>query len=86
MKIIRDGKEFELTQEELRKAYEVKNMEYLMEDVTCKIEDEFDLDDDELAIIVERFENALEHNDMYWDCYWDTMEYVINEYIREVNK
>ena len=83
MKIVRDGKEFELTQEELRKAYEVKNMEYLKEDVVSQLEGDEDLDDVDLELIAERFEDALGHNDGYWDHYWDTMGYVINEYIKE---
>lgn len=86
MTIIRDGVEIKLTQEELRKAYYIKHIEYLMEDVAAKIEDEFDLDDDGLSVIVERFEHELEHNDGYWGYYWSIMEYVINEYIKEIKK
>jgi hypothetical protein len=41
------------------------------------------LDDVNLELIAERFEDALEHNDRYWDHYWGTMGYVINEYIKE---
>ena len=83
MKIVRDGKEFELTQEELRKAYEAKNMEYLKEDVASQLEEDEDLDDVDLELIAERFEDALEHNNGYWDHYWGTMGYVIDEYIKE---
>lgn len=83
MKIYRDGKEFELTQQELRMAYEEKHMAYLKEDVESMTEDGDAFDDSDIEIIAERFELELEHNDGYWDRYWETMEYVIENYIRE---
>ena len=84
MKIIRDGKEFELTQQELREAYTEKHMEYLREDVVSQSElDEIELDESDLDIIAERFEHALENCEGYWDYYWSVMEYAIKEYIKE---
>lgn len=84
MKIIRDGKEFELTQQELRDAYIEKHMEYLREDVASQAEsDEIELDESDCDTIAERFEDALEHRDGYWDHYWGVMEYVIKEYIEQ---
>ena len=86
MKIYRDGIAIELTAEELRMAYEEKNHEYFTEDVkgsveSMEIEEEFDESDyKELAW---RFEHALGRNDSYWDSYWCTMAYVIEEYIKE---
>ena len=84
MKIYRDGKEFELTQQELREAYLKKHMEYLREDVASQAEsDEIELDEGDFNIIAERFENALGKCDGYWDHYWGVMSYVISEYIKE---
>ena len=84
MKIIRDGKEYELTQQELREAYMEKHMEYLREDVASQAEsDEIKLDECDFDIIADRFENALGKCDGYWDHYWNVMSYVINEYIKE---
>jgi hypothetical protein len=84
MKIIRDGKEFELTQQELREAYTEKHMEYLREDVASQAEsDEITLDEGDLDIIADRFENALGKCDGYWDHYWNVMHYVISEYAKE---
>ena len=84
MKIYRDGKEFELTQEELRMAYTEKHMEYLKEDVASQAEsNEIELDESDLNTITERFEDALGKCDRYWDHYWGVMEYVIKEYIEE---
>ena len=84
MKIVRDGKEFELTQEELRMAYTEKHMEYLKEDIVFQAEsNEIELDESDLNTIAERFEDALGKCDGYWDYYWGVMEYVIKEYIEE---
>ena len=86
MKIIRDGKEFELTADELRAAYDEKRFEYFTEDVKSSadgmdIDEEFDEGDcKELAW---RFDKALGRNDSYWDSYWCTLENVIEEYIEE---
>ncbi len=86
MKIYRDGKEIELTAEELRMAYEEKHLEYFAADVrgcaeSMELEEKFDESDyNELA---QRFDRALGRNDSYWDSYWCTMEYVIEEYIKE---
>lgn len=81
MKIYRDGKEIELTAEELRMAYEEKHLEYISEDIRSRTEEE--LDDSDCATIAERFDKALGRNDSYWDCYWCTMEDVVEEYIEE---
>lgn len=82
MKIVRDGKEFELTQQELRMAYTEKHMEYLKEDIVSQAEsNEIELDESDLNTIAERFEHSLERCDGYWDHYWGVMEYVVNEYI-----
>ena len=84
MKIYRDGKEFELTAEELRMAYIEKDMDYIKEDIMSRDEsDDFGFDDSDFEIISDRFKRALEHCDGYWEYYWEVMNYVINEYIRE---
>ena len=87
MKIYRNGKEFELTQQELGEAYTEKHMEYLREDVFSQAaSDEIELDESDIATIAKRFEDALGKCDGYWDHYWGVMEYVINEYVEEGNK
>lgn len=84
MKIIRDGKEFELTHQEVWDAYLEKHMECLKEDVMSQAEsNEVELDESDITIIAQRFENALGKCSSYWDDYWGIMEYVINEYIKE---
>ena len=84
MKIYRDGKEIELTAEELRMAYLEKDMDYIKEDIMSRDEsDDFGFDDSDFEIIADRFKRALERCDGYWEYYWEVMNYVINEYIRE---
>lgn len=86
MKIYRDGKEIELTAEELRMAYEEKHMEYFKNDVKGCVESmelEEELDDSDYNELAYRFDRALGRNDSYWDSYWCAMENVIEEYIEE---
>ncbi len=86
MKIYRDGKEIELTAEELRMAYEEKNLEYFAEDVKSSIDGmelEEEFDESDYGELAWRFNKALGRNDSYWDSYWYTLENVIEEYIKE---
>lgn len=84
MKIIRDGKEFELTHQEVWDAYLEKHTECLKGDVVHQAEsNEVELDESDIAVIAERFENALGKCSSYWDDYWGIMEYVIKEYVEE---
>lgn len=88
MKIIRDGKEIELTADELRMAYEEKRLEYFAEDVKSSVENielEEALDESDCEEVAWRFDKALGRNDSYWDSYWCTLESVIEEYIKEGN-
>ena len=82
MKIYRDGQAIELTREECRQIYNELDKEYKREDLSGKLEDmEVDMEcTDEL---IERFNHALENNDGYWESYWLTAQYVIEEYDRE---
>lgn len=84
MNIYRDGKEIELTADELRRAYLEKDMDYLKEDILSQDEaGDFNFDDSDLEVIADRFKRALERCDGYWEYYWEVMNYVINDYIRE---
>ena len=88
MKIYRDGKEIELTAEELRMAYEEKRLEYFAEDVRNSAEGmelEEELDESDCKELAWRFDKALGRNDSYWDSYWCTLENVLEEYIEEGN-
>lgn len=84
MIIYRDGQAIELTREECRKVYDELDREYKTEDVRGKLEDmEVELDDGDVDVLVDRIDHALGRNDGYWDSYWCTFEYVIEEYMKE---
>ena len=87
MKIIRNGQEFDLTSEELRQAYEEKQEEYYIDDIGNKVREDYEIEsctdnsNIDLGELARRFDRALDNNDSYWDSYWCTMEYVIEEYL-----
>lgn len=83
MIIYRDGQAIELTAEECRKAYDELDREYKKEDIRSeleKMEVELDVTDE----LINRVDHALGNNDGYWDYYWCTIEYVIEDYIKEM--
>lgn len=79
MKITRNfnGKEytFELTEEEMRKAYWEKKEQYDAEDIRSR----YNVPDDKINEAVNRFEKAIESNDSFWESYWMALEYVCDE-------
>ena len=86
MKIYRDGKEIELTAEELHMAYEEKHLGYYIEDVKSRIDEmelECNFNESDYNIIAQIFDKSLGRNDYYWEDYWCTLENVIEEYIEE---
>ena len=81
MKIIRDGKEYELTHVEMREAYCNLKREYLKDDILSKAKDMYvEISDELLEEIADHIEHGLSNNDSYWECYWMTIEDVIDEY------
>lgn len=75
MTIIRDGKEIKLTPEELRQAYYEKKQEYDIEDIRSR----YNVPDDKIEDVVERFNDYLGCNDNFWESYWMTLEYLCDE-------
>ena len=82
MTIYRDGQAIELTSEECWKIYKELDREYKAEDVRGKLE-EMEVKLDVTDELIEWFEDTLSNDDGYWDSYWCTIEYVIEEYMRE---
>ena len=82
MIICRDGHAIELTKEELRKAYDELDQEYKAEDIRGKLE-EMEIELDVTDELVDYVDHALGNNDGYWDSYWCTIEYAIEEYMKE---
>lgn len=69
--------------------YKQKDMEYAMEDIRTRINDNFkeinvdDLSSSEIKKIVKRFKNTLGANGTFWDVYWESADYAIEEYLEE---
>lgn len=83
MKIIRDGKEIELTNNEVYAAYKEYHGDCFREDVLGKIEEaEMDISDELLDKIIRRAEKTLDNNDSYWESYWISIEYAIEETLK----
>jgi hypothetical protein len=82
MKIYRDGKAIELTREECRQVYDELDKEYKTEDIRGKLE-EMEVELDVTDELIDRVDHVLGNNDGYWDSYWCTVEYVIEEYMKE---
>ena len=82
MIIYRDGKAIELTSEECRKAYDELDREYKAEDIKSRLE-MLEIELDNVEELVDRFEHTIGNNDSFWDSYWYSMDYVIEEYLKE---
>lgn len=78
MKIIREGKEIELTFNELRSAYAEINKYYTLSD----LKERFQAPEDESVLneFYERFKSYIESNDSFWDLYWGEITSVAIEY------
>lgn len=80
MKIIRNEKEYELTAAEMREAYVELKRKYFKEDIETKAK-EMEIDVSKCIYnIVDGAERALDCNDSYWEAYWMSIEYAIEEY------
>lgn len=84
MKIIRNGQEFELTKEELQLAYDEYNTYAKKRDLeeTLKIM-EVELPSEYFDELLDKIDEELADNDMYWSIYGQTVEDVIYEYVEE---
>lgn len=86
MKIIRDGKEFELTREEVRMIYTEEEIRYRKEDIIQRVEEmEYAIQNinDCITELNWYVENELEHNDYYWQEYWHTIDHAIEAYMED---
>ena len=80
MKIIRDGKEIKLTDNEIYNAYKEYRHDCLKEDVLSKAEEmEVEIPDDLLNRVLYRADKTLDNNDSYWETYWMSIEYAIED-------
>ena len=78
MKIIRNGNEIELTWAEMREVYEFMKRDYIKQDIAAKAEEmEMELTDKEMNGVADIAQSGLGNNDSYWESYWMTIEYAI---------
>ena len=88
MKIFRDGKEFELTFSEMIQAHEEYEFDCMVEDVRGKYkEGEYDVEltDKQIEEIASFALRAVSRNDSYFEAYWMSVEYTLNDYISNLH-
>ena len=82
MKIIRDGKEIELTFSELIRAHEEYEIDGAMEDVRSLLGPETPrLSDEQVRDIAIQAVHNLGKNDSYFEAYWMSVQYTLDDYI-----
>ncbi len=84
MKIIRDGKEFELTFSELMRAHEEYELNGMIEDVKGIYEQgeyDVDLSEEQIREIAGFALHNLSNNDGYMESYWISVECTLDTYI-----
>ena len=80
MKLIRDGKEIELTQKERMAIYNEVFTDILRQDISERSRElGYTPTKYQCEEMVENFENALNFSDAYWEAYWDSCEDVIED-------
>lgn len=87
MKITRDGKEFELTFSEMIQAHEEYEFDCMVEDVRSKYEDDdygVELSEEQIKKVAMFAANNLSKNDSYFEAYWMSVEYTLNNYINNL--
>jgi hypothetical protein len=87
MKIIRDGKEFELTFSEVMKAHEEYELDCMVLDVKSVLESDtrdVELSEDKIKEVAMSALHNLGKNDSYFEAYWTSVEYTLNNYINNI--
>lgn len=84
MKIIRDGQEFELTFSELISAHEEYEFDCMVEDVKSQYEQgdyDVELSEEQIKEVADYALRTLNRNDSYFEAYWMSVEYTLDDYI-----
>ena len=84
MKIYRDGKEYELTFSEMVQANEEYKLDCMMEDVKSVLESgtrDVELSEDQISEVATYAVHNLGKNDSYFEAYWTSVEYTLDDYI-----
>lgn len=84
MKIYRDGKEYELTFSEMIQAHEEYKLDCMIEDV----KEQYENSEYDIKLTEEQFEEVarlalrtVSKNDSYFEAYWTSVEYTLDDYI-----
>lgn len=88
MKIIRDGQEFELTFREVMEAHQEYEFGCMVEDVKDAYEQseyEVELSEKQIQEIASYALHRLNKNDNYFEAYWDSVNYTLEQYIDELD-
>lgn len=87
MKIIRDGKEIELTEQEICDIYYEAQKRNYVDDVLIKLSEDYNIDPNEenidLQVIASDIMDGIMDNDTIWNCEQDVIERVIERYLKE---
>ena len=84
MKIYRDGKEYELTFSEMLNAHTEYELDCMIEDIKGLLESKIrkvELSEDQIRKVAEEAIDNLGQNDSYFDVYWMSVEYTLDDYI-----
>lgn len=82
MIIVRDGKEIELTDEEVERAYREREHMYHCDDAAMCVGD---CDESTIEAIVEVAERYLSKDGIYWDQYWNDFQTAADEVLKNNN-
>ena len=84
MKIYRDGKEYELTFSEMIQANEEYKLDCMVEDIDSILDSgtrDVELSDEQIKEVAIMAVNNLSKNDSYYEAYWMSVEYTLDDYI-----
>lgn len=87
MKIFRNGEAFELTFTELIQAYEEYELDCAIEDVKDRyMQGEYDIDlsEEQIREVAKQAVRNLGKNDSYFEAYWMSVEYTLDNYINNL--
>lgn len=88
MKIYRDGKEFELTFSEMIQAHEEYEFDCMIEDVKNILESgtrDVNLSEEDIGTVASFALHNLSKSDCYYDAYWMSVEYTLDNYINNMS-
>lgn len=88
MKIFRNGEAFELTFSELIQAQEEYELSCMIEDVKSQYEQgeyETELSEEQFQEIARLALRTLNRNDSYFEAYWLSVEYTLDDYINNLS-